>query len=217
MGFLQSTPDPVGSTQSTQFRPQDIQQINRAVSGLTQGTNQFAQQAQQAGGQLSTNFSQFSPSLQTQFQGPQFSPTLDPFSQNIVSAGLSNIQGQQAATGRQIQRQFGQGGAGDVLRFQSQFQGRQAGAQLPFAAATQQRGRQVEEFQLGQQAQQLGNQAALAQSQNQANLQQLGNQAVGQQLGFSQLGLGQQQNLLGVLAGLAQLFGTKQTLPTPEQ
>lgn len=205
------------------------------LADLVRATQQFGQQAKQTSGQFQTGFNQFVPQLQTQFQpiqglqtqfqAPQFSQKLDPLSQQLLSQAQQTQRVQLGTQQQQLGQQFrGNQGLLNVLANQAQQRAALAMNPLPFEAMLQQQARETQNYQLGQQAQSLSNQALLQQggynmaaqqAGNQALLSQqgaqnlggsLGNQALAQQLGIQGAGVDAQTNLAGLLGTLFQMF-----------
>lgn len=204
---------------------------------LQDHTNNFAHSANQAAGRINADFMQHAPSLQTQFgqynpnlstefKGPQFSNQLDSYSQNVLAQGVQAQNQKLQAVQKQIAQRFqGQGGLSQILQSQAAAQSQLASNPLLFQAATAQRGREGQEWQMGQQAQAQTNQARLAQQQEMARLQQVGNQAqlqqtetraglqnagnaaINQSVQLEGSGLQARQGLMAILAALSQVPG----------
>lgn len=214
MGGGGSNNQPVPTSTYLSIDPQIKSQLMSQLGTVSQGTNQFAQNATQAAGQYQPNFSQYVPQLQTQFQQPNFSQNLDTTSQNLVSQGLGNIASKQAGANAQVAQQFhGQPGAAGVLQSQNAMQGALAGNQLPFQAMQGQQAREAQQFELGQNAQNLSNSAALQQGAAGAAGQSQSNAGLTQQLQLQNAGLASQQNVLATLGGLAGLTGVSNSVP----
>lgn len=163
------------------------QQVSALASALS-GSKQFQEQARQGANQIGTNFNQFVPTLNTNFQAR---PGLDQFSQGLLSAGQQQIARNLAGTQNQISRQV-QGPAAGVLRSQAATQSRLNANPLLFQVGAQQVGRQ-------QQEQQLGNQALLAQQGAYNTGLSASNAATAQKVGLQGLPVAAQQNLVSVL------------------
>jgi hypothetical protein len=199
-GVSKIQPDPIpGTVQQQVLRPADIQNINalQAQTRLTLGSAN--QGAQTAAGQVQSNFGQFNPNLQTNFQ---YNPELDAYSQQQVSAGRQAIAQGQGARDARIAQQFAgrNPGLAGILQSQNRFQSANAGNSLGFAAATGQQGRELSQFQNT-------NAARLAQSQQASNLQQLANAALGQQAQLSQQPFANTQSALQGAAATGGLLG----------
>ena len=159
--------------------------IQQAQQNLLQQNQGFQQSAQDAAGQFRTGFQQFQPSNQ-----------LDQFSQALVSQGRQGIQNQLAAQQRNVSRGIGRNNPAlaRVLNAQAAQRGALNQNPLLFQAAANQQGRDVQRFQLNQQA------------------QNLGNAALGQRLQLQGAGLSAQNNLLGTLGNIASQTGTRQSV-----
>jgi hypothetical protein len=237
-GKNETTKRDSSGSQFTTFRPQDEATLTaqrNSLEGLGNLQNQqlfnlSQQQLQSRAPQLGTNFGQFNANLNTNFQGPQFSQTLDPTSQNILAQELGNRQAQLQRQQQGIQQQFGgrNNQLAQILQSQAGAQSQLANNPLAFQALQQQGGREAQNYQLGQQAQQLGNQALLSQQGFNAGLQGQGNQALAQQFGLNAqnfqnqagaLGAANafQSNLLNQLAQLAQLRGIQSNISAENQ
>lgn len=187
----------------------------------------YGQQAQQAAGQLKTDFSGFNPALNANFaqfgsglQRAQLGADLDAASQRqlgqMVQQRQAALQQQQAETARsldprlaavlnqQAANRAGLGGNTDrAVVQQSQDQ-----------RTLQQQGADIARIQQLAGLQQQGNQAALQQAEIGANLQGLGNQANLQRLQALGLPLQAQQGLLGAGTSFAELFAPREAKQT---
>jgi hypothetical protein len=110
----------------TQYSPQILQAIQAATGQFQNSTQQFGQQAQNAAGQIGTDYKQYTPNvtqydphLNTNFAQPNFPTTLDAFSQNLVSQGAQNSANSLNATNQQLSSQYGNN-AGLLGALQSQ-------------------------------------------------------------------------------------------------
>lgn len=191
-------------------------QYSRALSS---GANQFQGQTQNfqndvnnAVGKFNTNFSNYTPQLNTNFAPTNFPTTLDAFSKNLVSQGQGQLASQTAAQQANIANNFrGNPGAAQVLQSQAGMQGNLAQNPLMFQAAQQQQAREAQNYELNQRAQGLSNEALLQQGQANQNGLGLDNAALSQLLQIKNAGLDSQQNLLSVLGSLGALTGTATT------
>jgi hypothetical protein len=199
--------------ESLDINPQLLQQLQQASQGLQQQVGQIGGQAGAAAGQIQTNFGQFAPTLDTQFQRPEFSQQLDPLAQRLATQGTQGLQQQAQARQQNIANQFrGNPGASRILQQQVGATSALQANPLLFQAAQQQQGREAQQFQLQSQAQQLSNQALQQQQAEAARFQGMQNQAVAGQFQLGQqFPLQAQQSLLQALAAQAQLTGTKRT------
>jgi hypothetical protein len=155
---------------------QDSHQLRNNANAAANGVNtNFTQHAPK----LDNNFMQFNPNLSTEFAGPKFSSGLDAFSQNLLSKGLNDVRAQRATQDAQIQRQFGSTNpnVAAILKSQGAMTSAMNTNPLLFEAGANQRAREGQEFQLGQQSQALTNAARLSQGQELARLLSLGNQS----------------------------------------
>lgn len=211
-----------GGTAPTQYGkealqiPDALRQQIDTWNGYTQNEVGVANQAaRDAASGYQTNFLQHAPTLNTQFAPPKFSDQLDAFSQNLVSQGSQDAASRLAAQQRQIGQQFGGSNPAlaQILQAQAGVQSQLGQNPAIFQAGLAQRAREGQEYQLGQQAQSLSNQAQLAQTNARANLQNLGNQALSQRTQLSSIPLQNNQTLLSVLTALAGLTGTKTSSP----
>lgn len=205
---------PVATSSHLQIDPAVKAQMDQQLGGLSQSTQNFANNANQAAGQMQTNYNQYAPKLNTNFAGPNFSPNLDATSQSQVSQGLGNIAAKQAGANAQVANQFrGAPGASGILQAQNGMQGALAGNQLPFQAMQGQQARQAQNFELGQNAQNLSNSSLMQQGAAGAAGQSQTNSAIGNQLQMQNAGLGAQQNLMSTLGGYAGLTGINHNDP----
>ncbi len=228
------TPQPVGSREQSVLDKGFSDQLKAASTQFTQQNQGYQNAANQAAGQVQTNFNQFNPSLATNFQqfNPQLQtnfqtqPGLDARAQGILAAAEGQRAAQQATQNRQIASQFGSNNPGlmQVLQSQADMRGRLNQNPMMFQAAQEQSQRQQQEGLLGNQAQlqqsqqgaslqQMGNQAGLQKAEVGANLQGAQNAALGQQLQFQAQPVQAQQNLMSVLSNLAQTYGYRQATP----
>lgn len=215
VGGLFGGQQPRGSTEYTDFNPQDMQALRESVAhnkeqvSAAQGqigslSNNFNSNFGQYGTQLNSSFGQHAPQLNTNFQGPQFGNDLDSFSQNMISQGANANQQKLATQQGQLQQQFGgkNPALAGILSAQAASNSQMGQNPMAFQAAAAQRARQGQEFQLQQQSQALGNAAQLAQGQEGSRLQSLGNATQLQQSqnnanlqGMGNAALGQQAQL----------------------
>lgn len=176
----------------TEFRPEDIQRIEaqRDVFGQrTQGFQNLVDRlAQQAEATDLGPITAFQPGT-----------TLDPLSRSLVSQGQQALLQQAARQRQNIAQQFRQQ-PGIAKALQAQTSARSVLQQNPllFQAAQQQAQRELGQAAARLQAEQAANQAILQ--------EQAARQTAASLLGS---GLGAQQNLLGTLGQLGQMFGTQ--------
>lgn len=226
MGKSQTPP---GTTERINLDPATLSQIQQQIPQFLSGSQGYSQMAQQAAGQVGTNFNQFAPTLETGFAGLnpnlrttfQSSGELDPLARATLSQASQAANSQLSAQQNNINQQFrGQPGVSNILNQQARFQSQLNQNPLLFQATQQMNERQQMNQQLENQAkllqsQQLaslfglGNQAQLQQSQARAGLQQAGNEALGQQLNFGAQVPNAQQNILSVLGALGSLLGSR--------
>ncbi len=232
-----------GSIETLQIDPSLRRKLFEQIDANESSVGDLSAQARQAQGQLKTdflqykpnlnsNFQQFNPNLNTEFKGPQFSNTLDAFSNAMISQGQQAGQQRLNATQSQTSQQFrGNPAVAQILNRQAAATSQVNQNPLMFQAANDQRQREGMQYQLEQQAQGQTNQARLAQGQELARLLQLGNQttatqseyganlqglqnaAVGQHLQIGSVPAQAQSTLLQTLAALAALTGAKQVAP----
>jgi hypothetical protein len=211
-----SAPSPAYSTDSYKLPDQFQQPLNQVLQNGVQQNQQFGQQVQQGLQGFNTNFSQFNPTLNTNFAAPQFSTGLDATSNNLLSQQGEAAAGKLAGTNQQIASTYGNKSPGlaQILQTQAGVNSQLSQNGNVFNAQQNQMGREAAGYQLGQQAQSLGNQAQLAQSQANQNGLALNNQAIGQRLQIAGLPAEANQNLAALLSGLGILQGQKVSTPT---
>lgn len=198
-------PSPSTTAQYSATNPVISGQINNTIPGLAGATQQFGQQADQVGRQISQN----TPSLNTNFQGFSPTPGLDALSQATVSQGIGMNNAGVAGRDANIASRFGGNpGAAGILQMQNQSNGALANNNLPFQALQSQQARQAQTYQLNNQAQIQGNDALSQQS-------NLKNNALLQGLQMSQAGIGSNQNLLSILGQLGLQTGTNISQAVP--
>lgn len=234
---MAGSPQPVGSREQSVLDKAFADTLRSSAGDFQKQNQQYQQYANDAAGQVQTNFNQFKPTLaqnfgqfqpqlQTNFQtGPQ----LDARAQGILSAAESQRAAQQATQNRQIASQFQNNpGIAQILQSQAAMHSRLSANPLLFQAANDQSQRQQQEGLLQNQAmlqqsqqgaalQQMGNQAGLQQAEVGANLQGAQNAALGQRLQFQSQPIQSQQNLMSVLSNLAQLYGYREATPLTGQ
>ena len=202
--------NPANSLTYNNFTPGDESALRGGVNVLQQHVQSAIDAARNATAGYRTDYSRFTPGLNTEFKGPQFSNQLDDYSQQVVAQ-------QQGANANRLatqQSQFGRQFAANPLL--AKLMGAQASANNTlgqngnyFQAAGQQRDRQVQEYQLQQQAQSSTNSARAQQSQLGADFMGLQNAALGQQAQLAAAPAQLQQNLIAILGQMAQAFGTQ--------
>lgn len=234
---MAGSPQPVGSREQSVLDKAFADTLRSSAGDFQKQNQQYQQYANDAAGQVQTNFNQFKPTLaqnfgqfqpqlQTNFQtGPQ----LDARAQGILSAAESQRAAQQATQNRQIASQFQNNpGIAQILQSQAAMHSRLSANPLLFQAAGDQTQREQQTGLLNNQAmlqqsqqnaalQQMGNQAGLQQAEVGANLQGAQNAALGQRLQFQSQPIQSQQNLMSVLSNLAQLYGYRQATPLTNQ
>jgi hypothetical protein len=212
-GLFSGPPEQGGSMSKTFFRSGDEQLINNAQGLLNYDTGVARQAANRAAGQYNTNFEQFTPKLNTEFRGPQFNNNLDAYSQQIISQGQNAAANQVAAQQQQIQRQVAPKNpmAAAILAQQAGQRSAMSMNPMLFQAAGQQRDRQVQEYQLGNQAQASTNAARAQQGQLNADFRGLQNAALGQQAQLAAAPAQMSQSLLSILTALGMARGTSAT------
>ena len=198
--------------QSTEFRPQDLTNLQQAQQGLigqTQGfqglTSQLQQQAAQQGApQLQTQFNQAA-GLQA-FQPGQ----LDALGRQQVSQGTQALNQQAATQQRALAQQFGgQPGIAQALGQQTAMRARLQANPLLMQAGEQSAARGFQTAAGQQQLAQLQAQQQQAANQAQLQQQQAGQSARQEQAGLAGTGLQSQQQLLPLLSQLAGQMGTQ--------
>lgn len=202
----------------SQYRPQDQQRVDQALAGLQAPMQHASQGAMDAAQAYQTNFQQFAPKLNTEFAGPQFTNQLDAFSNQIVAQGqdqnAQKLAAQQAQIGRMLGARSPQ--VAQILQQQAAANGQMGQNPMLFQAATAQRAREGQEFQLGQQSQALTNASRLAQTQSNADLLGMQNAALGQRATLSAVPASLQQNLLAILSQYAAGNASRVTAPIPD-
>jgi hypothetical protein len=212
-GLFSGPSEQGGSLSQTFFRPQDENYMNAWQSNLNGDAIAAQRAAESAAGKYNTQFQQFTPKLNTEFRGPQFNNNLDAYSQQIISQGQNAAANQLAAQQQQIQRQVAPKNpmAAAILAQQAGQRSAMSMNPMLFQAAGQQRDRQVQEYQLANQAQASTNAARAQQGQLNADFQGLQNAALGQQAQLAAAPAQMSQNLLSVLTALAMARGKSAT------
>jgi hypothetical protein len=200
-----------GSVQQTFFRPEDDMFMTRARGLLNYDTDVARNAASAASKNYNINFEQYAPKLNTEFRGPQFNNNLDAYSQQIISQGQNAAANQLSAQQQQIQRQVAPKNpmAAAILAQQAGQRSAMSMNPMLFQAAGQQRDRQVQEYQLGNQAQASTNAARAQQGQLNADFRGLQNAALGQQAQLAAAPAQMSQSLLSILTALGMARGTQ--------
>jgi hypothetical protein len=212
-GLFSGAPEQGGSVSRTEFRPGDLARMDSTAYSLMGDTANARSAATSAANQYNTQFQRFAPTLNTEFRGPQFSNQLDPYSQQIISQGQAAAANQLAAQQQQIQRQVGARNpvAAAILAQQAGQRSAMSMNPMLFQAAGQQRDRQMQEYQLGNQAQATTNASRMQQAQANADYQGMQNAALGQRAQLAAAPAQMSQNLLSVLTALGMAKGTNAT------
>ena len=199
-----------GSSSTLQIPEYFRNQLDLTAGRAYEAGNELADAARATAPQVQTNFSQYAPKLNTQFSGPKFSNELDAFSRNNIAAGTQAQNERLATMQAQNNAQFRNNPAlARAMNAQAAARTQLSQNPLFFQAAQAQRAREGQEFQLGQQAQALGNNSLLQQMEANANLQGMGNAALAQRLQMQGAPMQAQGNLLSMLAGHAGTVGTR--------
>jgi hypothetical protein len=189
--------------------PQTRTRLNNEVQYMGQNSGNFDQTLANAQNNYQTKFGQVG--LNNDFQKPDFSTNLDATSQNLVAAGQGRIAAQRGAQNANIANSFGSKNPAlaAILQQQGNNQSQLAGNSLNFQAMAGQQQRQAQNYQLGQQAQAMGNQSIIAQQGFNNQSAQQGNQALGQQSQLAGARVGNNQNMLAALGAYANLLGNR--------
>lgn len=168
-----------------------------AGAGALPVFSNLANNANTAAGNTQTNFSQYTPTLNTNFSAAPGG--LDDFSKGLVSQGTQAINGQVAGQQASIRNQFGASPIANVLSRQAAMTGKLQTNPLLFQAGANQIDRVNN-------AQTLSNNAKVSQQEASTNGANAGNNAVAQQFSLSAVPAQAYGNLLQTLQGLASNF-----------